>query len=218
MPELASPDTEHGRDVRPVCDGRELLAALPKRRDEKHSVGTRGRGGRVMLVACVGCGSDGRKDRLGACRSGPGPACRAQPPQPEDARPLMQPLPLSPTGSPSPLAAWRTGRPGVGAAARQRRTSRGSSVGRYKGRYRHAGARHAVDSLQVDSVARTLADYRHRRRRGRPMRRQNPNAPGRTQLSGLIDRSDIISPVEGQPRPGAQLFRTPTVTAAGRAK
>ena len=104
------------------------------------------------------CGSDGRKvGRAVAVLGRPGvPSASGQA---EDARPLMQPLPLSPTGAARDrLSQWRTGQPALSAAAHNEDTSR-LRVSQYKGRHRHAGAGHAMD-LELEAVTRTLADYR----------------------------------------------------------
>ena len=102
MPELASPDTEHGRDVRPVCDGRELLAQPYPSGGTRSIVSVRGVAGAVMLCHASGAGAMAARIGLAlAVLAGPGVPPAAG--QAEDARPLMQPLPLSPTGSPSPL-------------------------------------------------------------------------------------------------------------------
>ena len=73
MPELASPDTEHGRDVRPICDGRELLgAALPKRGDEQHSIAGRVAGAVMLCHASRAAAMAARIGLALAVLTGPG--------------------------------------------------------------------------------------------------------------------------------------------------
>ena len=120
--------------------------------------------------------------------------------QAEDAQTLMQPLPLSPTGQPVPgFPARRAGQPGHGPA-----DLADDDIARLKaGRFKAGIAMQALDtpwnSLQVEAITRTLADY------GIEVvavtdAAQNPTRQA-AQLAGLIERK-VERDLLGADRPG----------------